>query len=258
MKNKERLGEINKNKFGTEMKIIEYNGCSDIIVEFQDEYKTKVHTSYQCFKNGEVKNPYDKTIYNVGYIGVGNYKVSDKRKVTIQYKKWHMMLNRCYEPYELNKYPTYIDVDVCEEWLCFQNFAKWFDENYNEIEGEKMDLDKDILFKGNKVYSPETCCYVPRRINVLIVKRDLDRGGLPLGVSKCEKENVFRARCCIIDEDGKGKTIHLGRFDNEIDAFIAYKTFKEAYIKQIASEYRDKLPERVYNALINWKVEIND
>ena len=86
------------------------------------------------------------------------------------------MLRRCYDEKLHKKYPTYIDCKVCEEWLNFQNFAKWYYNNYYEIENEKICLDKDILHKGNKIYSPDNCVFVPNNINVLFVKSDKSRG----------------------------------------------------------------------------------
>ena len=72
-----RLGEININRFGTIMKIIEYNKAIDIIVEFQDEYKYRRKTTYESFKKGEVSNPYDKSFYGVGFLGVGKYNTKN-------------------------------------------------------------------------------------------------------------------------------------------------------------------------------------
>ena len=144
----DRTGEVNYNTVGTLMRIVEYNNATDIIVEFQDKYKAKIHTTYRDFKKGGIKNPYHPCVLGVGYYGVGKYKSRGKDgKKTKAYKHWYYMLERCYDPYELNNRPTYIDCYVCDEWLCFQNFAEWFYKNYYEIEGEKMRLDKDILIK---------------------------------------------------------------------------------------------------------------
>ena len=156
-KKTDRIGEDSCNTFGTLMRIVEYKDTHNIVVEFQDKYKTKVHTEYANFKKGNVKNPYDKTIYGVGYLGEGKYKSRVNKKLTRAYETWKHMLQRCYDPYYINKYPTYIDVFVCELWHNFQNFAKWYEENVYNCNGEEMHLDKDILIKGNKIYSPETC-----------------------------------------------------------------------------------------------------
>lgn len=69
-----RLGEINQNRMGTEMKIIEYNNSSNIVVEFQDKHKAKVRTTYVNFQRRQVRNPYDKTVYGVGYLGEGVHR----------------------------------------------------------------------------------------------------------------------------------------------------------------------------------------
>lgn len=80
------------------------------------------------------------------------------------------MLERCYSARYQERKPTYKGCSVCDEWLNYQNFAKWYDDNYYEIKGEIMCLDKDILVKGNKIYSPENCVFVPNYINVLFAR----------------------------------------------------------------------------------------
>ena len=257
MKN-ERLREENYNNFGTLMKIIEYKNCDNIIIEFQDEYKAKVHTKYFNFKKGKVKNPYDKSVYDIGYIGEGVYKVSTNGKSTKAYEVWKKMLQRCYDPYELNKHQTYIDCYVCDEWHNFQNFCKWFEENYYEIPNKIMCLDKDILVKGNKIYSPETCIFVTNRINILFIKRDVDRGKYPIGVCWDKERNKFIAYCRILDKNNNRKKIYLGRYNTIEEAFLEYKHFKENYIKEVADEYKDLIPIKLYNAMYEWKIEIND
>ena len=162
---------------------------------------------------------------------------------------WRSMLLRCYSKKYQEKEPSYIDCSVCEEWLLFSNFKKWFDENY--VDGYA--LDKDILIKGNKVYSPQTCCFVPIEINTLFVKNNKSRGSYPIGVCKCK--NRFRAYLSV-----RNKRVFIGSFLTEIDAFNAYKKSKEEYIQKIANDYFSKglITEKVYNALMNYKVEITD
>ena len=127
-----KVGRVGYKKFGTKMIIIEYHGWENIIVEFQDEYKSKVKTNNSNFTKGKVKNPYDKIVCNAGYIGEGKYNEKDYQNI---YKHWYSMLKRCYDPYELNKQPTYIDCYVCDEWLNYQNFAKWYEAMYRyEVE----------------------------------------------------------------------------------------------------------------------------
>lgn len=166
------------------------------------------------------------------------------------YYLWHGMIQRCYDDYTQKKHPTYNGCTVCDEWLYFSNFKKWFDKNY--IEGYQ--LDKDILVKGNKVYSPNTCCFVPFEINTLFTKSNAKRGVLPIGVQRYLKD---RYRTCF---KRGGKVTYLGVYNKVEDAFCAYKIAKESYIKEVAENYHAKglITERVYNALLNYKVEITD
>lgn len=255
-----RVGELGYNSNNELMKIIEYNNVHNIMIEFQDEHKAKVNTSYNAFKNGNVKNPYHLSVCGVGYYGQGKYKARGKNgKHTECYKTWKNMIHRCYDPYYLNKYPTYIDCYVCNEWHNFQNFAKWYEENYYEVDGEIMHLDKDILFKGNKVYSSGACLIVPERINLLFVKSNKQRGKYPIGISYDKINDKLRVDCHVYENE-KRKTKFLGRFPiNDLHiAFNCYKNFKENYIKQIANEYKNLIPHKLYEAMYNYKVEIND
>jgi len=229
------------------MTIVEYYRNDNMIVEFQNGYKIKV--AYNNFEKGHVKNPYDKTIYNVGFVGESLYNSKDKI-----YKTWVSMYVRCYDKTELEKHLTYVGCSVCEEWHNFQNFIKWYHENIYEIENEKMCLDKDILLKGNKVYSPETCIFVPQNINTLFTKRDNDRGDLPIGVYWHKREQKYRVQC----NNGGGKQVPLGSYNNIEEAFNVYKIFKEKHIKQIADKYKDKIPYKLYEAMYRYEVNITD
>lgn len=231
------------------MWVKEYRKCSDIDVEFENGYISKNRT-YQQFKKGSIKNLYYPNIYNVGYIGFGKYNWKNNKKI---YKVWCHMLERCYDEKYIKKQPTYENCEICKEWHNFQNFAKWYEENYYEVADEKMCLDKDILFKGNKIYSPDTCIFVPNRINILFIKANNLRGEYPIGVSWDKKQKKFTSQCCIMKKYKK-----IGRFNTPEEAFKAYKEFKESYIKQVADEYKDKIPEKLYNAMYKWEVEIDD
>ena len=250
-----RTGETNNNNFGSEMTIIRYKNKEDIDIYFSDYDWTFEHAKYINFKNGKIKCPYEPRYRNKGYLGERQYKSSIKGKSTKSFQTWNGMLERCYDIKYQTKQPTYVDCTVCDEWLNFQNFAKWYDNNYYHIDGEKMCLDKDILIKNNKIYSPDTCIIVPESINLLFVKANNLRGEYPIGVYYNSKNNKLIARC-----DIRGKKIHLGCFElNQIEeAFLAYKTFKENHIKRIADEYKDLIPERLYNAMYEYEVEITD
>ena len=256
--NIDRTNEISKTKEGYNIKIVEYNNFSNIIVEFDNG--CRVNTTYQHFKEGQVKNPYHPSVQNVGYLGIGKYNSKINGKITLQYKYWRGMLQRCYDDkcFKNNKNITYEKCVVCEEWHNFQNFAKWFDDNYYEVENEIISLDKDILFKGNKIYSPTMCIFTPQRINTLFLKSDVIRGDCPIGVSYHKKTNKFVAQMKIINECDKQIKKHLGLFNTPKEAFECYKAEKEKYIKEVADQYKDKIPKKLYDALYRYKVEVTD
>ena len=253
-----RTSEINYNNFGSEMIIVEYRGALDMDVYFPEYDWTAKSVQYDNFKNGNIKCPYERRYYGIGYIGEGKYKVCENGKITKCYNAWKSMLQRCHDEKYHKKQPTYIDCEVSEEWLNFQNFAKWYYNNYYEIEGEKMCLDKDILYKGNKIYSPENCVFVPNNINVLFTKSDKARGKTAIGTTSYKNEK-YRAQCNIINpETGKSKKKHLGVYDTEQEAFEVYKYYKEKNIKEVADYYKDKIPTKLYNAMYDYEVEITD
>lgn len=92
------------------------------------------------------------------------YKTHENNVTTKCYCTWYNMMKRCYDPKD-HDYETYKDCEVMKKWHNFQNFAEWWYENYYEIPNVSMSLDKDILVKDNRLYSPRTCCIVPMPIN---------------------------------------------------------------------------------------------
>lgn len=178
----DRTGEEKTNNFGSKMIISDYRNYDDIDVYFEKYNWISKNKKYSDFKKGNIKCVYEPRTYEVGYLGEGRYKVSEKGKSTKYHVIWKDMLRRAYDPKFIEKYPTYTGCEVYSPWHNFQVFGEWLDENYYKIENEVMCLDKDILCKGNKIYSPETCIFVPNRINVLFVKSDGSRGDLPIGV----------------------------------------------------------------------------
>lgn len=170
------------------------------------------------------------------------------------YYIWVNMLNRCYNASKWSKHPTYEGCKVCDEWLIFSNFQKWYQSN----SCRDFALDKDILIKGNKVYSPDTCCFVPQEINNLFLKSQRIRGKYPIGVVKT-RNGRFVARISK-RRNGIIRREEIGYYATSEEAFISYKHEKESYIKQLAQEYYDRgeITKKVYDALMRYEVEITD
>lgn len=225
------------------MRIIQYRRWDDIDIQFLDAHNfVKEHVTYSNFKRGEIKNPYDKILYGIGYIGVGKWKSRYGNKISDVYLSWMHMLERCYDPKEKNKYPAYYNKrTVCEEWYNYQTFADWYDKKKYQV-NEKLHLDKDIKFPGNSIYSPDTCLLVPQRINMLFLNKPNKRG-LPNGISKCE--NGYSAKY-----NGK----KLGVYRTLEEAYLKYASAKKKEIVKIANEYQEIIPDEVYQALLDYKV----
>ena len=259
----QRLGETKYNNQGCLMKIVEYINHDNIFVEFQDEYRCRVHTKYSHFVSGGVRNPYRPNVFGIGIVG-NKYPAKVDGVHTKEYKTWQGMIARAYGQKAKEKRPKYKDVTCCEEWLLYENFYEWlhsqenFDKWYN---GDLWAIDKDILVKGNKIYSPETCCLVPLNVNALFVKSDIRRGKYPIGVYFYKELNKFVAQISKRSkETNKYQQECLGYYDTPEEAFQAYKEAKEFYIKQVAQEEYAKgnITKRCYVAMMNYEVEITD
>lgn len=247
-KNK-RIGETRKSNSCGMMEIIEYKKAMDIKVKFKTG--SIIKTQYGQFKKGEVYDPLFPSVFGIGYMGIGKYKATANGSITIEYKKWHGMMQRCYDPYCINRQPRYINITVCKEWLNFQVFSEWFNNNYYEVKNERVELDKDIIKRGNKIYCPEYCSLVPQSINAMLTKNNKFRGEYPIGVYK--KTNRYIA----VTNRNKKKR-YIGNFSTPTEAFCAYKKEKEKEIKFRANKYKGVLNEKVYKSLIKYKVKISD
>ena len=190
-------------------------------------------------------------VYGVG-INDWDGAVKVDGKPIWEYQLWHGMLQRCFDEKYKQKYPTYQGVTCSKEWLLMTSFI----EDVSKMKGfglEGWHLDKDILSKGNKLYSKGACCFVPLEVNLLLTKRDKARGEWPVGVCFYKRDGKFMAQINI-----NGKLKYLGLFTTPDEAFQAYKLAKEANIKVVAEKWKHQLDERVFQALLDYEVSIND
>lgn len=148
-------------RFDGECTVVAYNSRDSIVVKFNDG--TDVITTVSQICRRSIKNPMKPSVYGVGYMGIGKYNTVNAKQAHV---KWTGMLERCYcDKYHLTK-PTYIGCVVDSEWLNFQEFASWFNNQKFE---SGWHLDKDLKVQGNKVYAPATCSLVPAEVNNLTV-----------------------------------------------------------------------------------------
>lgn len=192
-------------------------------------------------------------------IGINDRKYSAKinHKHTKEYTLWINMLKRFDGKYSARN-TTYKELKISENFKHYSFFYEWCQEQigFNSIDknGKLYELDKDLLVKGNKLYSEDTCVFIPHRINSLLIKCNSARGDSPIGVYWCTSESKYHSLC----SDGKGNQKYLGSFISEEKAFQAYKSYKEALIKEVAEEYKDCVDKRAYQALMSYKVSIDD
>lgn len=199
-----------------------------------------------------------KLILGIGF-NSGEYPTRNGSKNAKEYDLWRDMLKRCGDKVKA-KHHTYIGTTCSENFKSYSFFYKWCQEQIgfkvNDSSGIRTvwQLDKDLLFKGNKVYSEDTCVFVPQRVNKLLTKNEVNRGKCAIGTQWREKKEYFLSQCNGLN----GEKVHLGCFGSQQEAFLAYKEYKESIIKQVAGHYKQMLDPRAYHALMNYEVEITD
>lgn len=246
------LGKVFETNSCGKCVVIEYNRKKDVLVKFYEP-----HCIVKCcitnLERGGVFNPMYPTFYGKGFIGVGEYNSHNKEP----FKLWCSMLHRVFSEKALIKHPEYRDVIICKDWLNFQNFAEWFYQQEfstgKDESGRKYHLDKDVLSKIHKVYSPETCCFIPQEVNALLTLRGGDRGNYAIGVSLHKSTGKFLAK---INYYGEQK--RLGVYVTQEEAFLVYKKAKESYIKEVAEKWKGRISDQAYESLIKWEISIDD
>lgn len=244
------VGKILPSKNYGDFIVLEYNASNDVKIKFLETGFVNTVFATQM-RLGAVCDYMKPIIRGKGIIGAKLTTEEYKHKT---YKNWVRILIRCYdEKYKL-KHPAYSGCTVSEFFLTYTNFRDWYVKQKN-WDNPDFVLDKDLLSpKDSKVYSEETCVFLPKEVNSLLTTTRASRGDLPLGVCKPRKEGQ-KFRVCICKD---GKNHELGYYDNEIEAFLVYKVARENYLKEKADKWKDFLDVKAYNALTKYQVEITD
>lgn len=229
------IGQKFINNKGTEAVIIQYNNSKSVLVQFKDDYKFVLKTSYSNLCSGKFSNPFDKTVYGVGYLGAGSHKPKNNKIENPAYTKWKDMIRRCTK----SGFETYANCTVSEDWLCFQNFAEWYEEQLPDLDSStksKFHLDKDILQYGaeNKTYSASTCLLVHPSINTGLA-------AIECGYSFHKRDKMWRTH-----------SSPQKYFKTEVEAKFYCNDYSKARVYFTALDYKDTLPEAAYSALLKW------
>lgn len=248
---KDCVGKVCKSLNSGGFKIVKYNDNRNVEVQF---LKTGYEATVELVqvKRGNVKDPYVPSVCGVGIVGA-KYPITINSILTKEYTLWCSMLKRCYSNAYKKRQPTYEGCEVSNNFKSYEYFYEWCNKQVG-FNNKDWQLDKDLLTKGNKVYSENTCIFIPAEINLLLVKREALRGTHPIGVRWHKRDKAFVAKV----NKNKGKQEFLGYFNTELEAFNAYKEAKEAFVKEQAEKWESQIDPRAYNALMNYQVEITD
>ena len=246
---KDCVGKVCKSLNSGDFKILKYKDTANVEIQF---LKTGFEAVVQLvsIKSGKVKDKYLPSVCGVGIIGV-KYPVSEGGRETKDYALWKSMLTRCYSDTYKKRYPTYECCQVSDNFKSYEYFYEWCNKQIG-FGVDNFQLDKDLLVKGNKVYSENTCVFIPKEINSLLTKSTSSRGKHLIGVYWHNTKKAFVAQV------NKNKGQWLGCFNTEIEAFNAYKVAKESFIKEQAEKWKSQIDVRAYNALMNYEVGIDD
>ena len=248
---KDCVGKVCKSKSSGDFKVVKYNDSKDVEIQF-------VNTGFEMFarlgdiRSGLIKDPYSPSVYGVGIVGT-KYTITVDGVKTKEYELWKDTLKRCYSDTYQKKQPTYEGCEVSDKFKSYEYFYEWCNEQIG-FNNEGWQLDKDLLIKGNKVYSEDSCVFLPQEINKILVKCTASRGQHLIGVYWNKRDKAFVAQV----SKNKSGSEYLGYFKTELEAFKAYKQAKESFIKEQANKWKGKIDERAYEALMNYQVEIDD
>ena len=248
---KDCVGKVCKSKSSGDFKILKYNDSANVEIQF---LKTGYETVTQLgnIRSGEIRDRYSPSIYGIGMIGA-KHPVTINNVLTKEYVLWVHMLQRCYSDSFKKKRPTYEDCKCSENFKSYEYFYEWCNKQIG-FNNEGWHLDKDLLVKGNKVYSEDSCVFLPQEINKILTKRTTSRGEYLIGIYWSKTHKAFKAQV----RKNKGGRECLGYFATELGAFNTYKVAKEAFIKEQANKWKLQIDERAYEALMKYTVEITD
>lgn len=240
-----KIGDVFQNNKGCLAKVVKYESHKKVAVKFLDAFgHIDIFPSHRL-KNGKFKNLYFPSVFDVGYVGSGEFKTSLNGIFTEEYKAWCSMMARCYSDSFKKNELSYKECSVHRDWHNFQVFAKWYTSQKQYKLGYQ--LDKDILVTGNKIYSKDTCCLVPVEINKGVIgSKDVEKD--KFGISK-RPNGKYQLRYSEF-----GKRVHVGDFEDIKSARDKYLEMKSKYVRKLGEIYKECIDKEVYERLSKWNI----
>lgn len=257
------VGEVYRNKEGFQYEIVAYKNALEVTIKWLDCGTLQVCSAHDAHR-GTLKYLNRPSVFGIGYLGYGRFVPGERRMEAWQerinpvlHRHWRHVLERTIAGRDIKRYE---DCQVVEEWYNFQNFCEWAIKQKNstrkEENGRLWHLDKDMVSRGNRLYCPELCVFLPNEVNAFYTKKEIGNTGYP-GVnyikpgSKNAKEGYI-ARCCIGEERK-----YLGYYYSPEQAFEKYRQCKEAAARELANKWEGEIDPRVIEYLATFKLDFN-
>lgn len=244
--NKYEIGDIFKTNCGIDCQVIgKGSKKQEILIKWLDEFGHEMFVRSGNLRKGAVYNPYSRSMQGVGYVGLGKFSPTKNGIRTLEYSTWKGMFHRSYAAAYHDKKPSYVGCSVHEAWHDFQCFGEWavHQVGWGEID---FQIDKDLLGGGSKVYGPDTCVMLPRKINMVLQTRSFKDDGLPCGVHWDSERELYVGQ-------SKGSKPPK-RFASVEQAYVHYKEAKEFRVMELAEIYKGRIDERAYEKLKSFQL----
>jgi len=238
---KNNIGFTTTTKEGYQLEVIAGGSKKSYVTAKIRDYVIEVHMG--SIRRGAVRYPYHKSVFDTGYLGVGKHSTATKYNGKIVYDTWNSMLQRCYSKGSSVKTPTYKNVTVHKDWHNFQNFAEWFLTN----SVKDYVLDKDLLStENNKIYSKDTCIFIPRGLNSFITSIFSNNTSGVRGVSLNKNSGKWRA---FIFCKSIQKNKYLGQFTTKEEAISIYKKERAKQAQVWKDKMKGILPQHAIDRI---------
>lgn len=240
-----RAGQVFKTNEGGTFKIVKVLAGKLVRIKHNDRHGHEMEVYNRCVLKGSISNPYSRNLQGVGFLGVGKHIAHTDKKTTEVYEKWQSIIQRCYNPYKLDKHRKFMNHTVCDTWHSFQDFAEWYTQlEYTDC---NYQLVKNLIDLENTVYDATHCFLIPKSISMSLALAK--HGKYPYGIKFNKAKGKYQV---VLHKKSTGGA--LTSYDTLKQAIAGYVDHKEQHVKELANEWRNVISNRTYIALMSWKI----